>query len=154
VNVKRFLTQLGVSALDWHDDFAPARSILDQITEAASRCGGGIFKFTNDDKLDIAGENAIPRDNVVLEAGFFMSAKGKGRVLIVREKGSKIPADLGGDIYASLEDRSDITPIEASIRAFTREFVGACVRTRERVVCRLWSRPISSKPVSRAFCEL
>jgi hypothetical protein len=30
-----------------------------------------------------------------------------------------MPADLGGDIYASLEDKSDITPIEASIRAFT-----------------------------------
>lgn len=55
----------------------------------------------------------------MLEAGFFMSAKGKFRVLMVREKGSKIPADLGGDIYASLEDKSDITPIEASIRTFT-----------------------------------
>jgi predicted nucleotide-binding protein len=64
--------------------------------------------------LDTAGENAIPRDNVVLEAGFFMSAKGKFRVLMVREKGSKIPADLGGDIYASLEDKSDINLLQAT----------------------------------------
>src|SRR5215813_1128804 len=119
VNIKRFLTQLGVSALDWHDDFTPGRSILDQITEAASRCSGGIFLFTSDDKLDAAGENAIPRDNVVLEAGFFISAKGKDRVLVVRERGSKMPADLGGDIYALLDDKSDISPIEASIRAFS-----------------------------------
>jgi predicted nucleotide-binding protein len=55
---------------------------------------------------------------VVLEAGFFISAKGKDRVLIVRPKESKMPADLGGDIYAALEDKSDIAPIEASIRAF------------------------------------
>jgi len=119
LNIKRFLTQLEVNTLDWHDDFAPGRGILDQITEAASRCSGGIFLFTKDDKLDTAGENAIPRDNVVLEAGFFISAKGKDRVLVVREKGSKMPADLGGDIYASLEDKSDIAPIEASIKAFT-----------------------------------
>jgi hypothetical protein len=118
VNLKRFLTELGVSSLDWHDDFAPGKSILDQLTEAASRCSGGIFLFTNDDKLDTPGESTIPRDNVVLEAGFFISAKGKDRVLIVRQKGSKMPADLGGDIYAALEDKSDIAPIEASIRAF------------------------------------
>jgi hypothetical protein len=117
-NIKRFLKDLGVKTLDWHDDFAPGNSILDQVTEAASRCSGAIFLFTKDDKLDAAGENAIPRDNVVLEAGFFMSAKRKDRVLVVREKGSKMPADLGGDIYASLEDKSNITPIQASISAF------------------------------------
>lgn len=55
---------------------------------------------------------------MVLETGFFISAKGKDRVLVVREKGSKMPADLGGDIYASLKDKSDISPIEASVRAF------------------------------------
>ena len=38
----------------------------------------------------------------LLEAGYFISAKGKERVLIVREPGAKMPADLGGDIYASL----------------------------------------------------
>ena len=118
LNIKRFLTELKVKPLDWHDDFAPGRSILDQIAEASLRCSGGIFLFTRDDKVDPAGENALPRDNVVLEAGFFVSAKGKDRVLVVREKGSKMPADLGGDIYAMLEDKSDISPIEASVRTF------------------------------------
>jgi hypothetical protein len=118
LNIKRFLTQLDVTTLDWHDDFAPGRSILDQITEASLRCSGGIFLFTRDDKVDPIGENALPRDNVVLEAGFFVSAKGKDRVLVVREKGSKMPADLGGDIYAMLEEKSDISPIEASMKAF------------------------------------
>jgi hypothetical protein len=39
---------------------------------------------------------AVPRDNVVFEAGYFIRAKGKDRVLIVREAGAKTPADLGG----------------------------------------------------------
>jgi hypothetical protein len=29
-----------------------------------------------------------------------------------------MPADLGGDIYASLEDKSDIGPIEPTLSAF------------------------------------
>ncbi|WP_447603718.1 TIR domain-containing protein [Nitrospira sp. Nam80] len=35
---------------------------------------------------------------VVFEAGYFASAKGKKRVLIIRQSGTKMPADLGGDI--------------------------------------------------------
>ena len=29
-----------------------------------------------------------------------------------------MPADLGGDIYASLTDKSNIAPIERSLKAF------------------------------------
>jgi len=39
-------------------------------------------------------------------------------VLIIRESGSKMPADLGGDIYAALPDRASIKPIERTIKAF------------------------------------
>jgi len=118
-NVKRYLTrELNATVLDWHEDFAPAGSILEQIQDAASRCSAGVFLFTKDDKVESSGETAVPRDNVVFEAGFFAHAKGKDRVLIIREKGSKMPADLGGDIYASLDDRADITSIEPYIKRF------------------------------------
>jgi hypothetical protein len=39
-------------------------------------------------------------------------------VLIVCESGSKMPADLGGDIYARLEDRTDIDPIKPTLGKF------------------------------------
>ena len=58
----------------------------------------------------------MPRDNVVFEAGYFIAAKGKDRVLVVHEDGAKMPADLGGDIYASLPDRDHIGPILDSLR--------------------------------------
>lgn len=58
---------------------------------------------------------------MVLEAGYFTAAKGKHWVLIIREQGSKMPADLGGDIYAALGDLSDITPIEDDIRKFVEQ---------------------------------
>lgn len=32
--------------------------------------------------------------------------------------GSRLPANLGGDIYAALMDRNDIAPIERTLAAF------------------------------------
>ena len=118
--VKRYLLSLGAKVLDWQTDFIPGRTILDQIEEAAARSIGGIFLFTKDDDLVDQGqrETAAPRDNVVFEAGYFIGLKGKRNVLIIRETGSKMPADLGGDIYGSLPDKSNIAPIERTLSAF------------------------------------
>ena len=55
---------------------------------------------------------------MVFEAGYFAAAKGRDRVLIIREEGAKMPADLGGNIYVALVARDDIRPIESAIRDF------------------------------------
>lgn len=118
--IKRYLLSLQAKILDWQTDFIPGRTILDQIEQAAARTVGGIFLFTKDD--DLAHEtqtfSAVPRDNVVFEAGYFIGLKGKRNVLIIRETGSKMPADLGGDIYASLPSRTDIGSIERTLASF------------------------------------
>lgn len=119
-SIKRYLQSIGARVLDWQTDFIPGRTILEQIEHAAAQSVGGIFLFTKDDDLADAGHGslAIPRDNVIFEAGYFVGLKGKRNVLIVRESGSKMPADLGGDIYASLSDKANITPIEKTLEAF------------------------------------
>ncbi|WP_027576012.1 TIR domain-containing protein [Bradyrhizobium sp. WSM1743] len=91
-----------------------------QIEQAAARSIGGIFLFTKDDDLadPPPGIAAVPRDNVVFEAGYFIGLKGKNNVLIIRESGCKLPADLGGDIYAALPTQGNIQPIERSLTAF------------------------------------
>ncbi|HWJ35343.1 MAG TPA: nucleotide-binding protein [Steroidobacteraceae bacterium] len=122
LRIKTHLTgTLGLRVLDWICDFDPATSILKQIEEAARRCGAGIFLFTKDDALSGKGGKgrSVTRDNVVFETGYFCASKGKSRVLIVLEKGAKMPADLGGDIYASLDDKTNITPIESALRKFS-----------------------------------
>jgi hypothetical protein len=131
--IKEFIvTETGASVLDWQTDFTLGGTIIDEISEAASRCNAGIFLFTKDDitydpawwrfwskkSKARALNSAIPRDNVVFEAGYFISLKGAKRVLIVRESGTKMPADLGGTIYTPLEDKSDIGPIKAQLRRF------------------------------------
>lgn len=122
LQIKSFLIENGISVLDWLHDFTPASTILREIEEASRRCGAGIFLFTKDDALSgIGGRGrAVPRDNVVFEAGFFCAAKGKERMLIVLEKGAKLPADLGGHIYVSLRDKDNIAPIKADLKKFTR----------------------------------
>jgi predicted nucleotide-binding protein len=91
---------MGVSVDDYATDFKAGASILQGIETSRSRCTCGIFLFGENDPLegDTAG-GAAPRDNVVFEAGYFMSAKGAEGCLIVRQGSAKMPADLGGSIY-------------------------------------------------------
>lgn len=110
--------KLGVTVLDWAMDFTGGGTILDEIGRASRLCTCGIFLFTRDDPLEGDSDKAAPRDNVVFEAGYFINSKGKERVLVIREKGAKMPADLGGNIYAHLENVDDISPIESTLRDF------------------------------------
>ena len=118
--IKQFLQSLGASVLDWQTDFIPGRTIIDQIEQAGARTSSGIFLFTKDDDLADRDQtdHFVPRDNVIFEAGYFIGLKGKRNVLIIRESGSKMPADLGGDIYAALSDRNNIAPIHRTLEAF------------------------------------
>ncbi len=118
--------ELNISVLDWQTDFPAGNNILDQIKDAAKRCSVGIFLFTNDDEFSKAEDDgqsiAAPRDNVIFESGFFIHAKGKNNVLIIREHGAKYPADLGGDIYISLNKKNDVEKIEKRIKHFFKSF--------------------------------
>ena len=95
-------------------------SIIEEIEEAARRTTGGVFLFTRDDSLAGEGDQAAPGDNVVFEAGFFAHSKSRGRVLIIRETGAKMPADLGGSIYAVLADKTNIAPLETRLKRFLK----------------------------------
>jgi len=112
--------RIGATVLDWQRDFKYSRTVIEEIEEARRRCNAGIFLFTRDDMLikPASPRQAAPRDNVVFEAGYFCAAKSKGRVLIIREEGAKIPADLGGDIYAEFKRRGNLQGIQQALRRF------------------------------------
>jgi Predicted nucleotide-binding protein containing TIR-like domain len=103
--IRSHLEVEGVTVIDWARDFRAAGSILSEIEHAAARCSAAILLFTRDELLQTEAADIVPpRDNVLLEAGYFAHAKGKERVLIVREEGVKMPADFGGDIYVPLRE--------------------------------------------------
>jgi hypothetical protein len=118
-NLKRMMVAHGATVLDWQD-FGPG-TVLEQIDRASNLCTAGVFLFTRDDVLDAEQGKAAPRDNVVFEAGYFVNAKRQRRVLIVLEAGAKLPADLGGAIFAPLDDRSNIEALEGQLERFLQE---------------------------------
>lgn len=107
-DIKGFLTdEAGLKVLDWATDFRAGRTIMEEIARATATCRCGLFLFTADDPVDGAPTStAVPRDNVLLEAGYFMSAHTARHMVVVREKGTRMPADLGGMIYLTIESRS------------------------------------------------
>lgn len=118
-DIANYLASLGVRVLDWQSGFMKGGTILEQIESADQTCLGGIFLFTKDDHIESKDEKkAAPRDNVVFEAGYFMNSKGKERTLLICEDGVKVPADVGGNIYITLKDRNNITPIQPELRKF------------------------------------
>jgi predicted nucleotide-binding protein len=121
--IRNYLEGRGFSVLDWSRDFAKAGpTILEEMRRAASTCRCAIFLFTKDDQLEgEATAKAVPRDNVVLEAGYFIQARGEKRVAIVRAQGTKMPADLGGVIYLSLEDESSLPAVQERLAQFLSE---------------------------------
>lgn len=110
--------RLGVSVKEYSTGFQKGGTILEEIEQAAQQCLCGIFLLTRDDQLASHESQFTPRDNVLFEAGYFMNAKGKERTLIIREEGVKMPADIGGNIYLPLKDRSDISTIREDLRFF------------------------------------
>lgn len=116
--VQLYLERAGLSVRNWAMDFQAGRSILAEIEDARAHCTAGVFLFTEDDPYAGPAGGAAPRDNVVFEAGYFMSAKGQRRCLIVREGIAKIPADLGGAIYVQLQRGSGVETIAAQLGSF------------------------------------
>jgi predicted nucleotide-binding protein len=117
--VSAFLAnKLKLSVLDWHD-FRPSGVIMQNIEEAERLAMCGVFLFMADDMVKSAAARVgAPRDNVIYEAGFFAGAKGQTNTLIIRERGAKVPTDLGGVIYLELTNRGDITPIETKLSEY------------------------------------
>ena len=100
--------------------------ILDNLLRYVSSFDFSVLVLSADDFTSSTqgGEaTAAPRDNVIFEMGLFMEAKGRERVLVVREEGAKMPADIGGGIYLSLRDRDDIKPIETKLLEFVEKRV-------------------------------
>lgn len=133
VAIRGDLEKAGFSVLDWTRDFkAGGATIFDEIERAASLCRAAIFLFTQDDELAKHAEakasfKAVPRDNVLFEAGYFMQVRGKSRVAIVREAGTKMPADLGGVIYLRFDNRRKLRATKQGLRKFMAQALAGVV---------------------------
>ena len=126
-SIKKFLVEEErMRVLDWATDFRAGRTIMEEIARATATCRCGLFLFTSDDPIEgMPSRTSVPRDNVLLEAGYFMNAHTSRRMVVVREAGTKMPADLGGIIYLTIDSREDwrqtAQEIAESLRSQMRE---------------------------------
>ena len=116
--IQLLLVKHGATVRNWAVDFRMGSSILNEIEKARAACTCGVFLFSEDDPLEDKTGGAAPRDNVVFEAGYFMSSKGPERTLIIRHGEAKMPADLGGAIYVHLPKTTDVSAIEGRLSDF------------------------------------
>jgi predicted nucleotide-binding protein len=126
--IKKYLTdELGLRVYDWHS-FQRMAMIWESIARAERQTQCGVFLFMADDTLtDGRTKRAAPRDNVVYEAGYFAGAKGRAHAIIIREGESKLPSNLEGMLYLSLESRSSIESIQAPLRKHLSKMLEAGV---------------------------
>jgi Predicted nucleotide-binding protein containing TIR-like domain/Methyltransferase domain len=93
------LQEQGVEAelLLWNDAFETGDMTPDKLINLSGTVGAAIIVLTADDDVHSRGtETSAPRDNLVFEAGLFLSNLGFERVLMLREEDSKLPSDLLG----------------------------------------------------------
>jgi hypothetical protein len=82
----------------WDSALFPAGStVVESIEKVPDSVNAAVIFFTPDDDLTSRGRGFMsPRDNVLFEAGYFMSRFGRLRCAIAKAGDAKIPSDLSG----------------------------------------------------------
>jgi hypothetical protein len=102
-----WLEEMGHVPIRWNDPrtFPAGATTLQRLSALNGRLDAAVLVFTGDDNVEYRNVvSGAPRDNVVFEYGLFCGILGSPqRVLIARYGTPRIPSDLGGIIYASLQ---------------------------------------------------
>ena len=105
-SVARILTKQGIEPIILSEQANQGKTIIEKI-EHYSDVGAAICLFTNDDEGKEKKEKDLKpraRQNVVFEAGYFMSYLGRDRVVVIADDDNEIPGDLSGIVYTSRND--------------------------------------------------
>jgi hypothetical protein len=86
----------GVKPIIWTSAFKTGGITFLEIERLTAEVDGAIFIASPDDHAVYRGENVkAPRDNVIFEYGFFVSALTRRRVALCRYNEAKLPSDFG-----------------------------------------------------------
>ena len=102
-SVARLIEKTGIEPIILSEKTNQGRTIIRKF-EDYSDVAGAICLFTADDKgkAKAAEEDSFrARQNVVLEAGFFMGKLGRGHVVIIADNNIEMPSDLAGVGYTA-----------------------------------------------------
>jgi hypothetical protein len=103
----------------WHQAFPLSRNTIDTLLENSAKNDFAVFVFSADDLLAMRKhEYQAPRDNVVIEYGFFVGMRGKDRAFIVVPRNKPdlhLPTDLLGLTVADYDAARPKSELRASL---------------------------------------
>ncbi len=106
--VARLLTELDLKPIVLHEHPNQGRTIIEKF-EQYSDVGFAVVLLTPDDSCTDSHQSATPRprprQNVILELGFFLGKLGRGRTYALKKGDMELPSDYSGVLYISMDDQ-------------------------------------------------
>jgi predicted nucleotide-binding protein len=105
--VARLIEKLGLRAIILHEQPDRGKTIIDKF-EDHSNVGFAVVLLTPDDvghpKDEPSKVRPRPRQNVILELGYFTGKLGRSRVCALKKGDIEIPTDYSGVLYTPMDD--------------------------------------------------
>jgi predicted nucleotide-binding protein len=105
--VARFLEQLGVKPVILQEQINQGMTVIEKFEEFANRAGFAVVLMTPDDYGYPVGKDEErkyrPRQNVVLELGYFAAKLGRNKTIVLTRGEIEMPSDVFGLVYESLD---------------------------------------------------
>jgi len=102
--VARFLSNVGLKPIILHEQASRGKTIIEKV-EANSDVGFAVVLLTPDDEGCSKGGQLEPRprQNVLLELGYFMAKLGRDRVCSLMKGKVEIPSDFAGVVWEPMD---------------------------------------------------
>ena len=108
--VARFLEQLGVTPVILQEQINRGMTVIEKFEDFAARAGFAVILMTPDDYGYPVNEEQKkqhrPRQNVVLELGYFAAKLGRSKTFVLTKGDVEMPSDILGLMYEPM-DRSE-----------------------------------------------
>lgn len=110
-SVARFLTKLGLEPVILQEQINKGMTLIEKFETFASRAGFAVVVMTPDDvgyPVPKGGEiepdkKLRPRQNVILELGYFVAKLGREKTFVLCSEGIEIPSDIMGIVYTPID---------------------------------------------------
>ena len=106
--VARFLAKLKLEPVILHEQTNQGRTIIEKFEQYA-QVGFAVVLLTPDDIYFPSDQSSSPRSrprqNVILELGFFLGKLGRHRTLALQKGDLELPSDYDGVLYIPMDDQ-------------------------------------------------
>ena len=106
--VKRFIDELGLRPVSFHEQPSNGQSIFEAFKEISTDVGFAVVLLTPDDigaSKNEAVEEHKPRapQHVIFELGYFLGELGRERICVLYKEGVERPSDIHGLVYVPMD---------------------------------------------------